>query len=451
MNSGSGQGGRSGVPVRWLKASWRLPKTERAVTDETMHTWIKIAVRNLTLNLRRSVFTILAVAVGFAAVNVFGGFADYIFAGLRDGFIYAQGEGHLSIFKAGYLTEGKIDTARFLISAQEQTRIRRIAARHPEIEVVTAQLGISGLVSNGQISTITLIEGRSFADMQAMRARAGGMVGRLEFFTGAPLQDDVLHLGGLSSGLSEKIDSPIGSDVVLMAPTVEGQINALDMHVVQNFESPVQALNDMISLVTLDFVQALYDTDAVDTFSLLLSDTARTGAVKTALEKDFAADGLRLEVQTWEAMSPLYGKVKQMFDIIFAVLFVIVLAIVIMSIINTMSMAVMERTREIGTLRALGLKRTGVVRLFAIESALLGLLGSTLGALITLVAVWGIRLGKLSWIPPNFTTRVPVLVNLIPGDMLWTLAFMVALSITVAILPSRKAARMNIVDALGHA
>ena len=74
-------------------------------------------------------------------------------------------------------------------------------------------------------------------------------------------------------------------------------------------------------------------------------------------------------------------------DMIFMFLFLIVFVIVIMSIVNTMGMAVLERTREIGTLRALGLKRKGVRTLFAMEGALIGFFGSILGLILD-ISVW---------------------------------------------------------------
>ncbi len=69
-------------------------------------TWIKLAIRNLFRNYRRSLFTVLAIGLGFAAVNILGGCTAYIFNNLRDSFIYLQANGHLTVFNAGFLEEG---------------------------------------------------------------------------------------------------------------------------------------------------------------------------------------------------------------------------------------------------------------------------------------------------------------------------------------------------------
>jgi putative ABC transport system permease protein len=139
-----------------------------------------------------------------------------------------------------------------------------------------------------------------------------------------------------------------------------------------------------------------------------------------------------------------------MFDIIFLMVFVIVLTIAVTSVINTLSMTVLERTREIGTLRALGMKRASVVGLFAMESAMLGVAGSVAGMGITLLAWITVTLTEPRWVPPNFVKDIPLEIYLVPAYMAITLFFLVILSVMVSIIPAGKAAREGIVDALGH-
>jgi putative ABC transport system permease protein len=139
-----------------------------------------------------------------------------------------------------------------------------------------------------------------------------------------------------------------------------------------------------------------------------------------------------------------------MMDMIFMFLFVIVFIIVVMSVVNTMGMAVLERTREIGTLRALGLKRRGVGILFAIEGAMIGFFGSLLGFLFNTL-VWAlIGWAEPTYMPPGVSSAVPLTVKLEPHVVMTLLVFLVILSLTAAILPARRAARQNVVEALGH-
>lgn len=414
-------------------------------------TWIKIAFRNLFRNSRRSLFTVLAIALGFAAVNTLGGFTAYVFTGLKDSFIYVQGNGHLTIFKKGFLQEGRLKPERYLLTEAEVGAIRGVLDRHPEILVVTPQLQISGMLSNGKVSTIFVAAGRIPSAMRQINMRATGMVGRIKLFDGKPLEDSVDYGVGLSGGLADQLGLQLGSTAVAMSPTVTGQVNALDATVFQLFQSPVEALDDKLMLVPLKFAQNLYDTTSVDRLTILLASTELTEPMRTLLARELADRGLKVEVKTWNEMSPFYTKVKNMFNVIFLFAFVIVFTIVVMSVVNTVSMAIIERTKEIGTLRAVGVKRRGIIALFVTESAVLGVLGSVFGMLLTTLA-WGtIRFAEPTWVPPQMSRAVPLEVYFVPVQLLESAILLVALSAIAASLPARKAARMEIVNALGHA
>ena len=416
-----------------------------------MITWIKLAIRNLFRNRRRSLFTILAIGLGFAAVNTLGGFTEYIFINLRDSYIYVQGNGHLTFFKKGFLQDGKLNPTQYLLDETEARIIKETLHRHPEVLVVTSQLHISGLLSNGKVSTIFLAAGRVPSDVRTINRHARGMVASIQPFTGKPLEDDVIYGVGLSRGLAEQFKFGLGSNPVALASTVSGQVNALDAQVFQLFEAPAEALEDKLMLVPLKFAQSLYDTTGVDRITVLLNRTEQTEPMRARLAQEFADLGLQLEIKSWNELSTFYTKVKRMFDVIFLFTFLIVFTIVVMSVINTVSMAIMERTREIGTLRALGFQRRGIVGLFAVESMLLGALGSVLGIILTMLTWSGIAVFKPTWVPPQIAYPVPLEVYLVPDYMVYSILSMVTLSLLAASLPARKAARMEIVSALGHA
>ena len=90
-----------------------------------MLAWFKIGLRNLIKNGRRSLITALAIAVGFAAVNLFGGFAQYMHTSNRQVAIYVSTQGHLTLFKRGFLEQGRLDPAEYLFSATELQTIEK--------------------------------------------------------------------------------------------------------------------------------------------------------------------------------------------------------------------------------------------------------------------------------------------------------------------------------------
>jgi putative ABC transport system permease protein len=272
----------------------------------------------------------------------------------------------------------------------------------------------------------------------------------MEPFDGKNLEDDAPSGIGISRGLSRILNLKIGSDVVVMATTTEGQMNALDAEIYQLFDAPLSAINDRFIRVPFQFAQQLYDTNGAHVMSVLLDKTSQTESVRNQLQKIFEIKHLNIEIKTWSELSEWYIRVKNMFDVIFLFLFIIMLIIVTMSVINTMSMAVLERTREIGMLRSLGLKRRGVLFLFAIESFMIGIGGVIGGSLVTF-AVWlGINYFKPIWTPPGITVQIPLHILFTVEFHFYSVSFMLILCLVASLVPARKAANQNVVDALGH-
>lgn len=407
----------------------------------------KIAFRNLLRNRRRSLFTILAIALGFSAVNLFGGFAQYMYTGNREMAIFGTCNGHLLVFKKGYLEKGQLDPARYLITPEELKTISSLCQKLPEVTLVAPHLMISGLISNGKVSTIFIAQGIAPSAVDVFWDRT---VQEIKAFEGRKLEDDNPYGVAAADGLARLLDLKLGSDAIAFTNTVSGQMNALDMEIFQLFHTDLDTLNDKMMRVPLEFSQRLYDTDSVDRIAILLNKHEQTESVRQELQGLLSGQKSEYEIKTWIETSQWYRKVKNMFDVIFAFLFVIVFVIVIMSVINTMSMAVIERTREIGTLRALGLKRRGVNFLFGMESILLGILGSMAGLIFTFLGSWCIDVIKPTWIPPGITKRVPIMIFLSYENLLYSFIFLMFLCIIASFLPARRAAHQNVVDALGH-
>jgi putative ABC transport system permease protein len=172
--------------------------------------------------------------------------------------------------------------------------------------------------------------------------------------------------------------------------------------------------------------------------------------MRKQLQAKLHAAGFDLEIKSWNELSSFYNQVHGMFDMIFGFIFLIVLTVVVMSVANSMGMTVIERTREIGTLRAIGLRRAGVVRIFTTESFLLTLLGCGSGLLITVLVRYGINVADISYTPPNSVSPTPLLVDLDVSRIVFTCVLMGMVATLAAYLPARRASKKRIIDALGH-
>jgi len=411
--------------------------------------WIEIAARNLRKNWRRSLFSIFAICISFTAVNTFGGFTTYIFENLRESFIYGGVNGHVTVFKKGFLDQGRIDPVNYLLDETLQSRLQQQLDKLPGIAVVGRRLQITGLISNGEVSTIFVAQGGQSSAFNAMHKRARGVVA-MKNYQGKRLQDSNPYEIGLSEGLSRALNLTLGTDGMVTSPTVDGYVNALDFKVAQVFSGAPETLDDKLLIVPLSFAQSLYDTGSVDRINILLDEGTDTRDFIRRLQQACLKAKLDVDIRSWDELSTFYNKVKDMFDILFTFIFVIVFLISAMSVVNTVSMAVLERTREIGTLRALGANRTQILRLFLLESGLLALIGVTAGLILTLLTWWGIGESGLSWVPPQFTTRVPLEVYLVPSYLMLTSVVFLSLSVIATLSPVWRANRRGIVDALGH-
>lgn len=134
-----------------------------------MMNFIKLGWRNILKNRRRSLITVLAVALGFASINLFSGYIHNVYDGLAEQAIRGEGLGHLTLMKPGLLKEGKLEPEKFLLKSDEIQRITGLLSQDETVRLVTPRLAVSGIVSNGKVSTIFLGEGMVPEDMAVIR------------------------------------------------------------------------------------------------------------------------------------------------------------------------------------------------------------------------------------------------------------------------------------------
>lgn len=411
-----------------------------------MMKWIKLAVRNIFRNKRRSLVTLIAIGVGFAAISLYYGYIHGAYNGLRYMAIRGEGLGHLRINKAGWQEKGKMQPEQYMFSKAETQKIIKLVTEEKDVVLATPQIQVTGIATNGIVSTVFIAQGAIPKDDKTIKAEWA----KFAPITGQTLSDEKRYGAEVAKDLARYLNYEPGKDGVVMAPTLSGQMNALDIQVVGVYDTGSDFSNDKFMRFNYDFAQSLLDTESAERIVVLLTGWKETERMRTILLAKLKAAGIGCEIRTWEELSLSFLKQKSMLDTMFMFLFTIVLVIVVMTTVNTMGMAILERTKEIGTLRALGLKRRGVSFLFALEGAFLGFLGSILGIILH-TCVWAL----IEWHPPKYTPPgismpVSLTVDMVPPMLFVLLLSFVLLSLFAAIIPARGAAKRNIVDSLGH-
>jgi len=402
---------------------------------------IKIAARSVFRNKRRTVITLLSIIFGCVAIIVFGGFVDYSMWGLRESTIHSR-LGHLQVYKAGYSEKGGTNPLAYTI--EDYPRIRSIIEDEDHVDFVTSRLEFSGLIGGAENSVICVGKG-----VEPEKERELGIT--VSIVEGEDLSSEEPEEGIIGKGLAEGLGVNIDDYLTILTSTAEGALNAVDLKLRGIFRTGVKEYDDVAVMVPMELAKTLLYTENVQSIVVVLDKTENTDLVADNLRQEFSQANLDLEIKTWSDLATFYHQVVQLYGGIFWVVRLIILIIVIFSIANTMTMSVFERMREIGTIRAMGTKRRGVLSLFLMEGLILGALGGALGLAFGIIAAKLISIkGIYIPPPPTMTEGYTALINIVPKDLIFAFSLAVGTSLVSSIYPAFKAARLKVVDALRY-
>ncbi len=452
--------------------------------------------------------TLIAMVLGLTSVLLFGGYIRDLTYSMQTDFVTRTG--HMQIQHKDYFQLGSGNPAAYGVVgyAQIMDAVKRDPVLAPMLTVVTPSLQFGGIAGNfaAGVSRTVFISGVVVDDQNRLRAWndygqliltndlslsgtppdtviiGTGVARVLQLCTelgvrdctsepaaatpqgGAALPDDIALLAGTgqptNSASQDKARGPGQGRprIEILAANSRGAPNVAAVNVMAAEYQGVKELDDVYVGMHLSQAQKLVFGAAppqVTAIALQLKHTAQIPAATARLEEVLKAsgNGEPLQILDYETLNPFYGQTLGMFAAIFGFIAVLMGAIVLFTVTNTMSMVVVERTAEIGTLRAIGLRRSGIRAVFISEGLVLGCLGALLGISAALAVAWAINRMGLTWLPPGRIEPVPLAVSLAGeyGMMLASAIGLVVVAALSALLPATRASRMNIVDALRHA
>ena len=400
-----------------------------------------LALRFLIREPRRTTIALFAIGFGVVALLLAGGFMEWIFWAMRESAIQSQ-IGHVQVMRRGYLELGIGDPYRFLMPANspQQDYLKELA----HVREVVPLVNFSGLISHGD-ATVSFIAQGVDPIREAVFSRG------LLITAGKPLSPDDEQGVLLGEGLAENLGAGLGDKVVLLSTLSSGGINAVEGEVRGVFHTTSKDFDNAAVRLPLGLAQRLLQTAGVHRWLLFLDDTDFTDAIASKIKAHFAAEGADLEVIPWYHLADFYNKTVALFTRQLGVVAIIIGLIIVLSIANTMIMSVLERTREIGTLLALGKKRRQVLGLYLSEGFWLGIIGGLAGVGIAVLLAYIISAVGIPMPPPpgmkrGYSGEIMLTLPWVIG--VWILAMFSA--VLASLYPAWKASRMVIVDALRH-
>jgi putative ABC transport system permease protein len=405
--------------------------------------WWRLAARNLLRHRRRTLLTGSIVVVGFVAVTMTAGFVSQTFSSLRVATIRATG-GHLRLLDPR--AAGKTDDEAAVLLLDDWQGIAAVVKKDPRVVQAMPKLSFFGLVAKGEKSAAYMGTG-TIPALEKNASLASDTV-----VSGAFLSDPDADEVMLGSGLARAIGAKAGELITVMATTPDGALNAVDASVDAVLSYPIKEIDDRLLFLPYGAASKLLKSEGkANTLVVLLRDDADVDAAARDLSRSLAQAGRPVVVKTWLETAAFYKQVKLLYIAIFFFMGLVLSTVVILATANTMTMSVFERTREIGTLLAIGMERGQVRTLFLLEGFLLGVVGSGVGSLVSFLLRLALNASGIMLPPPPGGTRGNVLhVDFIPLAYGTGIAIMSLTLLVAAWWPARRAARLNPVEALGH-
>ena len=400
--------------------------------------WLRFAVQNTLRNRRRSTVTVAIAALGTAAILLAGGFALFTYQALAQA--AARSTGHLIVGLPEQFTKDEDTPLQYGIEHHADLSAKLLI--DPAVRQVLPRVAFSGLISNGDKSTVMLANGVEPDSEFAVKGPFLNMVAGDVLASGTK-QAEVM----LGEGLAKSLKAKPGSSLTLLASTTDGALNALDVTVKGVFSTGVPDIDKRIVYTDIATAQKLLNTTRVSSLGVFLNRMEATDAAQQRV----AADNPTLTVQTWLDQAFFYRSVRSLYNRIFGALGLIIGVIVVFVVTNAMAMAIIERTREIGTLRALGTLPSQLLRTLALEGMVLGGVGALLGALTALGVSLLLYVVPVQMPPPPGSSRgYPLNVSIDPVMYAATVLAMVLLAMLASAWIARKTVHTPITVALAH-
>ena len=430
-------GARRTVINRIRRIHWQV------TSDHRLLIFAQMALRSVFRNPRRSVITASATAFGLAAYLFLYAFADGFFEQMIQNST-RQLSGHVQVMKAGQA----VDLSPALRIVDSPALLGQLRAR-PEVEAAAPRVVLRAMVANPGKSLPVELVGIAPEQERAVTELSGYMK------QGTYVQPGEKGIV-IGQKLAEELNARLGDKLVITVQQAGGDLASGAQPIRGIYRTGSDLFDSEYAFIDIDAARRLggLQGDQASRIALRLSDRAGSAALARTLNQSLSRDGL--VAMDWEALLPVVVQMVEMSQVDFYLILSVVFVVVAIGVMNTMVMSVMERTRELGVMLALGTRGGQLLLTILFEALFLAVLGMVAGSVVGGALVFwlnrtGINLSSISGALetiPGITDRVyPVLMF----DHVWLPSLLLFLcSVTVALYPAWRAARLDPVKAIHH-
>lgn len=398
---------------------------------------VRIALRNVFRNRRRTAFSLAVIVVG---TSVFLFVLGFIGEALRSTRLTLACETAAVQVADQRLFDNTTDGYDYLIAPNERDGVMSLVAEMAGVIGVGERLDFAGLV--GDETGSTLILGRGVVPYAAVRDAEC-----LAIDSNSIPTNDAREVV-LGRALARKLGVSVGDRINIATGTVAGDFNAATVEVVGTAATSIEEVEEQLGLFSIGFVQRLLKTGGVERILIGLADLDNATDFSATLQQRLDDAGIPLVTRTWEELNASYASLKSFYAAFSGLAGLAVFVLVFFSVVEVLTISFLERTREVGTVRAFGTPRGMVFQTFLLEGVFLGAIGAVLGASIgTLITLVFNAIG-FAWTPPGAAAPQALQLSLSTSTVLTPLATSLLATMISSVYPALKSARRQIVDAL---
>lgn len=441
------------------------------------HAW-RLALRNLQRNARRNFATGAAIAFGFAGLVIVGGYILRVDRYLATSAVYLAHTGHVAIYKRDGIDVATTKPRKFSLSIAEQAGIAAALANDPNVEFSGRYLQGTGLIGNGCRAIPFVVLGAEPAAANFVRDHPQVRLELPELrkaLRGLGVGEAKGNAVSLTSVLASRLGKPhvqselparqLGgpidceapdareriantSSVQLLGSTFDGSFAAVEASFAGVHSTGLADTEDSSLLTSLSTVQSLFETNSVTYIGVFLKNTDELEAYASDLEGRLRRQGIPASVHTFqeERLSPFYAGSHAFLGVMAMFVGVIITSVIILSIIGSTTMTVIERSREIGSLRSIGFRRAQIRGLFVRETIALTALSVAAGLVLSLTVCAIVNAANIRYSPPGVSGDMQFMLHPDLALCVSVTALVLALACAGTLLAVRSRVHMKVAD-----